>query len=133
MRKISGSHDLSSRTQIGRVYQLLRDAAYVRTGTGDWHTLDEVATVLGAKTRTMWVNCPVCGERHSVEIPTDFYTARNRVSELKKQVGPKMGFTIRSRPPAEDENGSTNRYRMERPNANSPQGVRDLSVFGDIA
>jgi len=102
----------------------------VRTGVGEWHSLVEVAGVVGAKTRTVWVNCPRCGERHAVEVPTDFYTARNRVSELKKHGKATGEFTIRSRPPREDEPGNTNRYRMEKLNAYTTQGVRGLSVFG---
>ena len=129
MRQSRGSHDLSSRTQIGRVYQLLHDEAYVATGVGDWHSLVEVAGVVGAKTRTMFVQCPNCGMGHAVEVPTDFYTARNRVSELKKHGHGVGGFTIRSRPPREDEHGNTNRYRMERLNVDA-RGVCVLSVFG---
>ena len=111
MKKNRG-HDLTSRTQIGRVFLLLCDPVFVRVGTGDWHTLAEVETAVGARKRTIRVRCPHCGYGHNVELSTDFYTARNRVSELKLEVGPKKGFTIRSRPP--DGVGKTYFYRMEK-------------------
>lgn len=116
------SHDLSDRTQIGRIYLLLHDAAFMATGVGNWHTLAEVEGVVGARTRTVWVECPQCGCEHGVELSNDFYTARNRVSELKLDAGPEMGFTIRSKKPERGSSGKIHRYRMEKLNADA-EGV----------
>ena len=108
------NRDLTSRTQIGRVFLLLCDPVFVRVGIGDWHTLAEVETAVGGRTRKVEVDCPHCGHRVRVEVSNDFYTARNRVSDLKLEVGPKLGFTIDSKKPERGAPEKIHSYRMVR-------------------